>query len=197
MGGCAGIFHSARIGHRRNRHRGACFGACKGAAGCFVVPLLSSLEGVRLLSKGIRNSMTGEYERADRRRPPRMLYGHEHVMRTYNQKHADLKKTLTEIDEGLGMLAIIDMVVDEGSETVAIVSDTLFLHVNTTLKKILLNERLQDIAEVTVVAQQKVALRMHPTRKLDNDKNAIYFQASDTSTMCAVAKILESMVGVS
>lgn len=194
--GCSGICHSATIGHRRNGRCGACFGTCKGIAGCFVVPLMSTLEGVRLLSKGIRNSMTGEYERAVRKRPPRMLYGHEHVMRTYNQSHADLKKTLTEIDEGLGMLAIIDMVVDDGTETVAIVSDTLFLHVNTTLKTILLNERLQDIAEVSVMSPVQVSLRMHPTRKLDNDKNAIFFEASENSTTYAVAKILESMISV-
>lgn len=81
-------------------------------------------------------------------------------------------------------------------KTVAIVSDTLFLHVNTTLKTILLNERLQDIAEVSVMSPVQVSLRMHPTRKLDNDKNAIFFEASENSTTYAVAKILESMISV-
>merc|ERR1719215_1658400 len=78
-------------------------------------------------------------------------------MRPYNLKDAQLKGLLVSIDSSLGTLAVIEWTEHEKSNTIAVISDSIFLLVSKRLGRILCRIPLQDIVSVCGHGTQAVS----------------------------------------
>jgi len=95
-----------------------------------------------------------------------MLYGAERVVRSYLREDAELKALLVSIDPSLNALGLVDSKWDPDRSSVAVVSDSLFLHVHAAgaQRKLLLKVPLRDIQHLEPLENSKaVALNLFPS----------------------------------
>jgi len=162
----------------------------RGLTGCIAQPLVGCLDLTRNTAEGFRNASIVGYER-HRVRLPRMLYGAERVIRPYSQQDAELKALLVSIDPSLHTLGLVDCAWDPTGASVAVVSDSLFLHASRSQRKLLLKVQLRDIIEIEPrELGQAVALNLHPASQ--SGPSPLLFRVGDAATRRMAAQMLNA-----
>lgn len=111
-------------------------GVGKGLMGLVVKPAAGVLDLTKQTAEGIRNST--EFFDAPKRtrvRLPRMLYGLERVMRSYNLQHAQLRVLLGQVDASLGTTELVDHVWDKGRGLIVLCTANKLVLISEEQKK--------------------------------------------------------------
>lgn len=190
VAGFIGLATAPAQGCGRGTVRGMVSELFRGVSGCLAQPIVGCLDLTRYTAEGCRNAARSGDER-HRVRRPRMLYGPERVMRPYSRDDALLKELLVSVDPSLATLGLVDCVEDRAGASVAVVSDSLFLHVSKVQRRLLLKVPLRDIKDIEPQEMgQAVALNLHSDSQAG--PSPLLFRVADAPTRRMVQQKLNA-----
>lgn len=97
--GITGVISEPVKGYRKNRFAGFLLGSFRGLSGLVVKPMAGVLDVASKAAEGIKNTAgpTQIFGKYDRKRPPRVFYGKNLIIKNYNYEESQAFFTISEI----------------------------------------------------------------------------------------------------
>lgn len=100
--GITGIVTEPIKGYKKNKWKGAMAGGARGISGIIVKPIAGVLDAASMTAEGIKNTVSGQTTNEKHRtRQPRAFYGPYGVLKSYNERDAEVLFFMGKLKKGM------------------------------------------------------------------------------------------------